>query len=51
MVVRVMLLQSMLALARNFQIGGTEKLLLLPLSQAAMLAPSRGGFSLRSTYL
>lgn len=39
-----------LALASNFQIISAEKLLLL-LSQAMMLVPSRGGFLLKSTCL
>lgn len=38
---------AMLALASNFQIGSAEKLLLMPLSQATMLAPSRGRFLLK----
>lgn len=41
---------AMLALASNFQIVSAEKLL-PPLSQAAMLAPSRGGVLLKSTCL
>lgn len=39
---------AMLVLASNFLISSTEKLLLLPLGQPTVFAPSRGGSFVKS---